>query len=520
MIRRLPIHPFLLALYPVVFLYGENLGEASPGDALPPLLGILALAAVLYAIARLVFRSIDRAALATSLVIVVALEYGRVLGVVQGTPIAGGRLLVVAAIGVAVGLVLIARSQREWLGLNRALDILSVILVAVALSGVLAYEVPRAAAATTRSAAATTAPSSAGPGGTTRDIFYIIVEDLGAPQTLVDHYGLTDTHAFDWLPELGFQVPAASATNYGKTIHMLASTFNMTYLDDVAAQAGPQSGDYHPLYRMVDDNAAARFLKARGYRYVHIGSWWDPTEESSIADINYGISAPSDFAAAFLNTTIAPEVIKRLPRLGIRLPASFDPSGVAGQRDGAVFGFQKLLDLAATPGPKFVFAHILIPHDPYVFREDGTAVPAADGEGAGDVKAAFLAQALYTNRRLEEVARALLAGPEATRPIVVIQTDEGPNPPRYERDPDRFDWTAATDEELQIKYPVLDAMYLPGLTGEDAVVAPSITTVNTFRLIFDRYFDAGLGLLPDHLFVYRNKSHPYDFTEITTRLRP
>jgi hypothetical protein len=521
MTRRVPIHPFLLAVYPVVFLYGENLGEASPGDAVPPLLGVLLLAGLLYLVARLVFRSATRAALAASLVVVVALEYGRVLGVVQGTPIAGGRLLVVAGVGTLIGLVLIARSRQEWLGLNRALDILSVILVAVALSGVLAYEVPRAMTAAGPTAGASADPSvGSGTAATTRDIFYIVVEDLGAPKTLVDHYGLSDTHAFDWLAQLGFQVPDESATNYGKTIHMLASTFNMSYLDDVAASAGTQSGDYHPLYRMVDDNTAARFLKAHGYRYVHIGSWWDPTEESSIADVNYGISAPSDFAAAFLNTTLAPEVIKRLPRLGIRLPASFDPSGVEAQRDGAVFGFQKLLDLAATPGPKFVFAHVLIPHDPYVFREDGTSVAAAEGGSEADVRAAFLAQALYTNRRLEEVARALLAGPEATRPIVVIQTDEGPNPPRYEKDPDRFDWTRATDEELQIKYPVLNAMYLPGLTGEDAVVAPSITTVNTFRLIFDRYFGAGLGLLPDRLFVYRNKSHPYDFTDVTTRLRP
>lgn len=522
MSRRVPIHPFLVAIYPVVFLYGENLGEASLGDVVPPLLGVLLFATILYGLARLVFRSADRAALAASLVAIVTLEYGRFLGLAAGTPIAAGRLLVVAGLATLLGLAVIARSRRDRRGLNRGLDILSAILVVVATSGILAAELPRAlnGVATGATPGMGAGGSAAAGTGTTRNIFYIVVEDLGAPKTLVEHYGLADTDAFDWLEELGFQVPENSATNYGKTIHMLASTFNMTYLDDVAAKVGRDSNDYHPLYRMVDDNAAVRFLKARGYRYLHIGSWWDPTEESSLADANYGISAPSDFAAAFLDTTIVPEIVDRLPRLGIRLPVSFDASGTEAQREGALFGFEKLRELATTPQPTFVFAHILIPHDPYVFREDGSAAAGSEDTSDAAVKRAFLAQALYTNRRLEEVTRALLAGPEASRPIVVIQTDEGPNPLRYERDPDRFDWTTATDEELEIKYPILNAFYLPGLSGADAAVDPSITTVNTFRLIFDRYFGAGLGLLPDRLYVYRSKARPYDFSDVTSRLRP
>jgi hypothetical protein len=42
--------------------------------------------------------------------------------------------------------------------------------------------------------------------------------------------------------------------------------------------------------------------------------------------------------------------------------------------------------------------------------------------------------------------------------------------------------------------------------------------VNTFRLIFDRYFDAGLPLLPDRSFTSASKFRPYDLTDITDRL--
>ncbi|HEU4572877.1 MAG TPA: hypothetical protein VFR93_09325 [Candidatus Limnocylindrales bacterium] len=522
--RRLPpVHPLALAVYPVVFLYGENLGEASPGDLVAPLALVLGGTLVLYGLLRLVLGSATRAALAASLLVVAGLEYGRIATTLAGTPLSGGRLLVVLALATVLLLVLVVRTRRDLAGINRILDVLSIVLLAVASSGVLAWEVPRAIGSTPAVTAGGPAPSVAVGGDpatrTKRDIVYIVVEDIGSPRTLVRDYGLTDPHAFDWLDELGFRVADRSATNYGKTIHMLASTFNMTYLDELAAKVGTDSSDYHPLFDLVDDNAVARFLKGQGYRYIHIGSWWDPTEQSSLADVNYGVSTSSDFLSAFLDTTVVPEVVDRLPRLGIRLPAGVDPKGASAQYDGAIEGFRRLLEVRDAPGPKFVFAHILIPHEPFVFNEDGSRVTAAQTRSRTPAEQ-FLQQALYTNRRLEEIARAYVDRPEAERPILIIQTDEGPNPPRFVADEDTFDWRGATDEELQIKFGVLNAFFLPDLFDGDAAIEPTMTTVNTFRFVFDRYFGADLPLLPDRLNQYRDKSHPYDFTDVTERATP
>jgi uncharacterized protein (DUF697 family) len=522
-VRRLPpIHPLALAIYPVVFLYGENLGEASAGDLVAPLALVVVGTLALYGLLRLVLASAARAALAASVIVVIGLEYGRIATALAGTPLSGGRLLVALGLVAVVLLVIVARTRRELTGLNRILDVLSIVLLAVASSGVLAWEVPRALGA--GGSVATGGPTpSLGTGAdpethTTRDIVYIVVEDIGSPRTLLRDYGLTDPHAFDWLDELGFHVADRSATNYGKTIHMLASTFNMTYLDDVAQRVGVESSDYHPLFDLVDDNVVARFLKTQGYRYIHIGSWWDPTEESSLADTNYGVSTSSDFLSAFLDTTIVPEVVNRLPRLGVRLPG-LDPKGASAQYDGAIEGFRRLLEVRDAPGPKFVFAHVLIPHEPFVFNEDGSRVTSAQTRSRTPAEQ-FLQQALYTNRRLEEVARAYVDRPPGEQPIVVIQTDEGPNPPRFVADEDRFDWRGATDEELQIKFGVLNAFFLPGLSEADAAIEPTMTTVNTFRFLFARYFGADLPLLPDRLYQYRDKSHPYDFTDVTERATP
>ena len=518
MSRRPPVHPIVLAIYPVIFLYGENLGEASAADLLLPLALVVGGSLALYALLRVVLGSAGRAALAASAIVVVGLEYGRIATTLARTPLTGGRLLVALAALSLVLLVIVIRTRRDLAPINRILDVLSIVLLAVASSGVLAWEVPRALGSRPSAGIGVPTPSAgtAGEATATRDVVYIVVEDIGSPQTLLRHYGLTDPHAFDWLDELGFHTVDRSATNYGKTIHMLASTFNMAYLDDVARRVGVQSGDYHPLFDLVDDNAVARFLKAQGYRYIHIGSWWDPTEESSLADVNYGVAATSDFLNAFADTTVVPEVVDRLPRLGIRF------GGVDAhqtQYDGAVEGFRRLLEIREAPGPKFIFAHFLIPHDPFVFNEDGSMATTAQTKSRTAAHQ-FLAQALYTNRRLQEVARAYLDRPPAEQPILIIQTDEGPNPPRFVADEDRFDWRDATDDELQIKFGVLNALFLPGLSDADVTIQPTMTTVNTFRFVFDRYFGADLPLLPDRLYQYRDKSHPYDFTDVTVRATP
>jgi hypothetical protein len=58
------------------------------------------------------------------------------------------------------------------------------------------------------------------------------------------------------------------------------------------------------------------------------------------------------------------------------------------------------------------------------------------------------------------------------------------------------------------------------LSDGDAAIEPTMTTVNTFRFVFDRYFGADLPLLPDRLYQYRDKSHPYDFTDVSGRATP
>lgn len=142
-------------------------------------------------------------------------------------------------------------------------------------------------------------------------------------------------------------------------------------------------------------------------------------------------------------------------------------------------------------GPKFVFAHFILPHPPYVFDRFGNAHP--ERTRAGNVEG-YLEQVRFANSQIERIVGELLDRPEHEQPIVVIQGDEGPYPRLGDSIPGA--WAERPAGDLRVKYGILNAYFLPGPRSEFTEY-PAITPVNTFRMIFNRYFGAQLATLPD-----------------------
>jgi hypothetical protein len=125
-------------------------------------------------------------------------------------------------------------------------------------------------------------------------------------------------------------------------------------------------------------------------------------------------------------------------------------------------------------------------------------------------------QLAYTNTRIREILGPLVALPESRRPIIILQADEGPESARYRSTrKTTFDWAVATDEEVEVKFGIMNAWYVPG--GEDLGLYPSMTSINTFPTLFSRYFGLDYPLLPDRVYSAPYE-RPYDMTDVTDRL--
>jgi hypothetical protein len=506
-IASLPFYPLLLAAYPVLFLFSQNLGIVSVNEVVLPLVLTVGAAALGLVVLGLIFRDPRPAALIVAAVAVGILAYGHGLRVAASVHLGGTAFLVVWG-GMVLGIALVAVVARRKLDVaTRLLNLVAVVLVLTQLVLIVPFEARAMTAG--RPAAEPAGPVATGP-HTTRDIYYIILDRYGSERSIALNYGITDNGFTDWLEGHGFAVARDSHANYGRTVLSLASTLNMTYLDSLEAQQGPDSADMGPADAMLQDHAVGRLLKESGYRYIHLGSFYTPTRTSAIADANISLGDVDEFMASLYDLTVFPVIARRL---GLQRTATL----LQKQVDNARYQFRVLDSLRSEPGPKFVFAHILLPHPPYVFAADGRVLDEAEA-GQLPVNEQYRGQLLYANSMMESFLEPLLALPDEQRPIIIIQADEGPWPPRFADDRTGFDWTTATTDELEVKFGILNAMLLPGV--DPALVYPTISSVNTFRLVFEQYFGSELPLLADRSFTSSGQLRPYDFADISARLPP
>lgn len=492
-----PIHPLLFAAYPVVRLYEQNVAEVEPGDLVLPFLVVLGGTALGMALLNLLMRDARRAAIVTSAILLPVLIFG-LLREIAEPALADARVIVLAICGaIIVTAVVVALRIGPRLGpLTLALNVGSLVLVLMA--AVPSVGAFAAVAGDDEVPMTDVNPVTGGHTSDGRDVYHLVLDRYGSERALETGFGIHNEEFVGWLRENGFQVSDDARANYTKTTMSLASTLGMSLLDHLASRMSADSEDLAPVIHRIQKNRAGAFLQELGYEYIHVGSWFDPTRDSHIADRSYNPDEEVSFATTLYDYSILPSLVNR--------PKPADNHKRKHARS-VEYQFALLDEVIDEPGPKYVFAHILVPHPPYVFLEDGSYAPKG---------ATFETQLADTNRRVRALLEPLLALPEGEQPIIIVQADEGPFPRRFAGNPDDFEWAAATDDELVTKYGVLSAMHLPGPEGA-APLRPDMTLVNTYPELFRRYFGSHMPDQPDRSYASDTPT-PYDLIDITERL--
>jgi len=172
-----------------------------------------------------------------------------------------------------------------------------------------------------------------------------------------------------------------------------------------------------------------------------------------------------------------------------------------------LYQFDKLSEIPSIKEPTFVFAHFNIPHPPYVFDKDGSFISIKESR-QNSFEERYINQVSFINEKIKIFVDKVLKESEIP-PIIILQADEGPMPKRFG---DRYKWQELNDEEKLTKTKIFNAYFLPGYDKNN--LYPTITPVNTFRLILDNYFGTNLGLLPDQSFA-ETPGSPLKFINIT-----
>jgi hypothetical protein len=501
-LRALPVHPILFAAFPVLFLWAHNQGQGVTfWDVDRALILLIAAAAVVWLVSALILRSVGRSALIASVLVVLFFSYGYLYDAAEGWRVGGvhvgsNAVLLTLWIGLAVGAIVPAVRGGRWVpGWTRGLNLVAVTLVLLNVVPIIRYQFsanPSGAQFLEAGDVRLPRPILEKPPSHRPDVYYIILEEYGGEQALKDYFGYDNSPFLNFLSGKGFYVSHDSVTNYPRTELSVASSLNMKYINYLAQKYGTDTRDITPLIKLMQDNQIGRVMKSLGYRYIQLGSWWSPTATSPIADVNVRFGGMSEFAQLLYETTaLSPEA---------------DEDSRRQKWKDALFQFSALTRLERFKGPRFVFAHIICPHGPIVFDQNGRYISQSEEQSLPRT-GRYVNQLLYVNKRVEEIVNSLLSRPADQQPIIIIQSDEGP----YAGAP--TDWTDPTVADLERKFGILNAYYFPGL--EHTGLYQTITPVNTFRVMLNTYFGAHVPLLPDRAYTFENLAHVYGFTDMT-----
>ncbi len=518
--------PFAIALYPVVQIFASNQNQLAFRQLVGPVFVSLLLAGIVLVIMYALLRSLIKASLATSIVMAESLFYLlwydrynssiETLGSIS-TRLNSATLFIILSTAFVVGVIIfIWRTKKN---LQRPAEVLLVIITAlIAVTGVqiIRYNLAnrRADALKVSSPLATasgTAPADA------PDVYYIILDRHADSRTLSDTYKYDNSAFINNLKSKGFAVTDSYA-NYPFTVQSLASSLNSEYLPQLTPAQQNVVSSNMIFSNMIQYNGAAQFFLRHGYSYINLASWWDATgyNAQATSNLRYGrgitilghLFRVSDFGAVIMRQSImAPIIDKKLMLFGKTIFAT-DISALNLHANNASYEFNKLNSaIPAAPGPKFVFAHILMPHPPYVFDANGNPTDDLDH----NTDKGYIDQMKYTDQKMVGILDNIIKNSKKP-PVIVVQADEGPYPARFDGHTDTFNWKDATPAELQQKTGILNAYFMPG--QDMSSLPPTISPVNTFRQIIDRYFGGNLPILPDKYYI-DNSWTPYKFLPVT-----
>jgi len=503
--HAIPFHPLLCAIYPVVSVYSHNADHMPFAVMLRPALVSLATACLVWLMLRGLMRDWQRAALITSAAVLLFLCYGHILE--SAKSVFGAWLLhrytlpAVGAVGILwftvvwkyVSLTAVLTRIANWMSC-----VLLVVSCSLSVFGVLL-------APGTPGARMDTDPLTT-PSGDMPDIYYIILDGYGRADVLEELYAYDNSPFLLALERRGFYVASQSCANYMQTQLSLASSLNMSYLDDLVTQHGDRRSPPSPS-ALLRSSSVIRLLKGVGYTFVSFATGFTQTEFRGADYYESPLFALTEVENLLMTNTLWAQLTDSKFQYDLH-------------RGRISYTLDELPRIVRLPGPKFVFAHIVAPHPPFVFDSAGRPVthdvPFSIHDGIvlaahglqKEYVTGYTGQVGFLNTRILGVIDEILSKP-GQEPVIVLQGDHGPRPGLYlgnRNNTDHWEW-----------FSILNAFYVSEQARSR--LYSSISPVNTFRMILSEYFRVDYPLLDD-LSYFSTFQSPYCFVDVTADVRP
>ena len=505
-ISPFPIYIIVIAIAPAITLYANNLTQVAFSSTLRAFAFSLLIPGIIFAILSIILKSIYSSAAIISLglfllYIIVPIQLFLIENGITGL----SRLRYMIPVFIVIfilGLFVILKKIRNPILITKPLNIISLVMILFPLYQLGAYWINSLYAKNIQGQGQVETLQEAPVDRMLPDVYYIVLDTHGRSDKIYNELNYDNSQFLDKLSQTGFYVAQCSNANYpSATWQSMYATLNMQFFNH------EKIGNQSPIQTSIDgvsaikNNEVVRQFKRFGYKYVSFNTLYDFlnfTNADVYLDLAYipdtKIKLPNKFESLLIAST----------------PLSFALNGWLYSNNEAhyknVVSIMDELPKISTQisSPKFVYAHIMVPHYPYVFSPTGNYM--TDDSTGEFLEDRYVDQVAYIDAQIVTITEKIIEN-SPTPPIIIVQGDHGFPSADYDNSAG-----------------ILNAYYFPGVEQSDYLY-PSISPINTFRLIFNVYFGLDMPLLPDTIYrdnlesdAEHNKGNiPYLFTEYVPR---
>lgn len=497
--------PILFGITRIISIYSFNSYQMMAREMIWPLSAVVALSALIVLMVKWIISKKMRVVAVSSAIVILFFSYGLLVSILEkaiplsiefktGNPIGFFAAWLVLAF-------LIGRlAYRQYS--EKAISILVVILLGLL---IFPYAVIVANAQQANKFEPWTPKSlkTASPIDELPDIYYIILDAYGRQDVLRKQYGFDNRIFLHDIESRGFFIASGSNANYMQTHLSIASSLNLDYLPELLKKDCHSLSSRIALLKMIENNALSFNLRQLGYHYVTISTGYldDPLTQAD--GYRWRLAAFNHFWGILLETTPID---------------AFNQIAYSLYRRRILDAFEQLAKGNGENQPMFLFAHITIPHHPFVFAKDGkkinsvrsfsfsedTTYYGTDSYREIEYRSLYIEQVQFVNAIIVNSIDAILARSNK-RPIIILQGDHGPS----------LSWQDPKKVNLRERFGILNACLAPEKVS--SALYESVSPLNCMRIVMNEYFGSNLELLPDRSY-YSTWTQPYRFVDVTEKV--
>jgi len=482
------IHPFLLAIFPIIFLFSQNL-HVEPVEMALPILIVIIVTFVIWIGLGFVLKNRIKSGFIVSLGLAIFFSYGHIYIVLEEfQPNLSHFILIIPTLVLfGLGSYYFIKTKNPLNNATKITNAIAAAIVITSLVGAGEYFMTENYSPNEIENDIKKNVNQISDIDKFPDVYYIILDGYAGQKSLELFANFDNSDFLDFLTEKGFYIASNSFSNYKETKYSIPSTLNMKYLNYMFDESGKGSSidNDRKLIEISRDNAVIKNFKAKGYTTYAIEAGSAHTANMKV-DFRLCKSkdlAVTEFHSMLIRTTILNPIQGNL----------FSSS----HREKILCGFSELSGMVnRNDSPKFVLAHLMIPHQPFVFGPNGEPLIAKiltlENKKESNSTPLYLDQLQFANKKMKEVLEKLTE--TENPPIIIIQSDHGGRAFEHEN----------KYEDLLRRYNNINAYYFPD-EGRNMEFEKT-TSVNSFRVLFNFLFDDDYELLEDRIFLIASSS--------------